>query len=362
MARHYPIERRKQRWRAFLAPGAPEGFMFFVRYTDPGVARVPCPPRWPEKRRERIEWAWREYEIACAQAEWLHDDFVPYLDNLTGTEIFAEAFGCPVQRPDHTMPYSRPIVFTPADAARLATPAWEDTPLACLFEIADELAGRGGPAATQRLVDIQSPMGIVAEIWNKADLFCAMIESPDAVKELAAKVKTLLTAFHNEWRQRYGTAFVAHCPDYFMEGGITLSEDEVGSVSAEMFEEFFLPDLIELSERYGGIGIHCCAFARHQWQHFARVPGLRLINLSQRANEKRDPHYITDAYRFFAPLAVQMHEAFTVAELCAEHLPYMSPGARIVYQIETATRDEALRACEMMRARRQHAVERRHDG
>ncbi len=61
-------EQRKQRWQTFLALGAPEDSMCFVRHTDPDVPRVPCPPRWPEKRAECIEWAWREYEIACAQA------------------------------------------------------------------------------------------------------------------------------------------------------------------------------------------------------------------------------------------------------------------------------------------------------
>jgi hypothetical protein len=39
-----------------------------------------------------------------------------------------------------------------------------------------------------------------------------------------------------------------------MPKGITLSEDEVGSVSSEMFQKFFLPELQDLSARYGGLG------------------------------------------------------------------------------------------------------------
>jgi hypothetical protein len=350
-ARAHAVEARKQRWRRFLAPGAPAGFMFFIRFRDPDAPHLPAPPRWPDKVNERIEWAWRSYEIALAQAEWLHDDFVPFFSNLTGTEIFGEAFGCPVYRPDDTMPFARPCVFSPAEADRAAAPPLEDSPLMYLFDIADELTRRGGPRATQGLVDIQSPMGIVAEIWDKADLFCALIEAPEAVKALAARVKALLCAFHDEWIRRYGRAFVAHCPDYFLDGGITLSEDEVGSVSSDLFEEFFLPDLVELSERYAGIGIHCCAAARHQWENFSRVPGLRLINLSHEANKKTDPAYIGDAYRFWAPHAAQMHEPFPLDEH-PERLPHMAPGARIVYQIPAGTRDEALRACDTMLAAR----------
>jgi hypothetical protein len=343
----HSIEARKHRWREFLAPGAPAGFMFFIRFRDPDVEHPACPPRWPDKVAERIEFAWRSYEIARAQAEWLHDDFVPYFDNLTGTEIFAEPFGCPVYRPDDTMPFARPCVFSAAEADRCVAPPLEDTSLMYLFDIADELARRGGRDAVQRLVDIQSPMGVVAEIWDKADLFCALIESPEAVKALAPRVKALLVAFQDEWFRRYGRAFVAHCPDYFMDGGITLSEDEVGSVSSDLFHEFFLPDLVELSGRYGAIGIHCCAAARHQWENFARVPGLRLINLSQQANQKTDPAYIGDAYRFWAPHAAQMHEPFTPEEH-PERLPHMAPGARIVYQVQVETRDQARRWCDLM--------------
>ena len=88
------------------------------------------------------------------------------------------------------------------------------------------------------------------------------MESPQAVKELADKVKQLLTAFLDEWFRRYGREHIAHHPDYFMDGGWTVSEDEAGVVNQEMFAEFFLPELNALSDRYGGIGIHCCANSR----------------------------------------------------------------------------------------------------
>ena len=100
-----------------------------------------------------------------------------------------------------------------------------------------------------------------------------------AVKELASKVAELLCAFQDEWFRRYGTGRVAHYPNYYVSEGITLSEDEVGVVNPEMFRTFFLPGLTKLSELYNGIGIHCCAQARHQWENFSRIPGLMLMNL-----------------------------------------------------------------------------------
>jgi hypothetical protein len=349
------IEARKQRWRDFLSPDADDGFMFLVNYSSPEQREVTWPKRWPDRKQERIDFALRRYEIAMRQAEWLEDDFVPYLNNRTGTEVFAEAFGCPVYRPDDTMPSARPIVFEPGDVHRVEVPELMDCSLSLLFEIADELTRQAGPDAVPSLVDIQSPMGIVAEMWDKNNMFPSMITAPAAVHELREKVLSLLTAFHDEWISRYGHQYVAHWPDYFMDGGITLSEDEVGSVSTDMFEEFFLPDLVLLSERYGGIGIHCCACARHQWQNFAKVPDLRLINLSQRWNEETDPEYIDDACRFFAPICAQMHDN-GIFDGVPESLPRMAPGARVVYRINVDSRDEALRACERMRDMRTSAA------
>jgi len=66
------------------------------------------------------------------------------------------------------------------------------------------------------------------------------------------------------WFARYGHAFVAHYPDYFMPFGMTLSEDNIGSVGPELFESMFLPELNTLSRHYGAIGIHFCTHAHHQ--------------------------------------------------------------------------------------------------
>jgi hypothetical protein len=86
-----------------------------------------------------------------------------------------------------------------------------------------------------------------------------------------------------------------------MPGGLTLSEDEIGCVSPVAFREFFLPELAMLSARYGGLGMHCCANSRHQWDNFKRLPGLRLINLCQPGA------VLNEAVHFFAGHTAQQH-------------------------------------------------------
>jgi hypothetical protein len=325
------VSERKKRWLDFYDRQCPTRHLFIIHYT-PGLGERP----WPrdEMRKARINWAWQKYEIQMEQANWLEDDSLPFLDVYTGTELFARAFGCPVSYPHADMPFARPLFDNPIAAGKLKIPGLGSTPLTLLFDIADELRRRAGADALLRMVDVQSPMDIAALIWEKASFFEALIQSPEAVKETADKVRQLLEAFLDEWFRRYGREFIAHYPDYYMSDGITLSEDEIGSVSPGMFNAFFLPELAGLSARYGAIGIHCCANSRHQWQNLKAVPGLRLLNLVQ------PPEVTRAAYSFFAGHTAQLH-AYG-GDGPAWDWPAAYPrDARVVMDITAETREQA---------------------
>lgn len=337
------IEKRKEQWVRFHESAGP-GYMFFVDCPVKHKERCESRPHlWPDKKGERIEWAWEGYQDIIYTAEWLDDDRIPYLENATGTEIFAEALGCKVERPDHTNPFAMPLIHSASDVAKIKVPELSTSTLAYLFEIADELYRRGGPEATMSLVDIQSPMDIAALVWEKSSFFMAMLDASEAVKELCSKCYQLLTAFLDEWFSRYGTDYVAHFPDYFMRGGLTLSEDEIGAVNGEMFEMFFKDELVNLSEQYGGLGVHCCADAGHQWHNLKRIPGLKVLNLCIPPN--RSPKYISDAYQFFADGPAQMHCGW-IPDGDIEELPFLyAENAKIILQVNTKTSEEATKIC-----------------
>lgn len=98
-----------------------------------------------------------------------------------------------------------------------------------------------------------------------------------------------------------------------------------------MFSKFTLPHLIDLSNHYGGIGIHCCANAMHQWDNFLKIPNMKLLNLVQ------PPEILKKAYKYFSNYTCQMHT------WCGDGEPWVWPenypqGSRIV--IETAANDK----------------------
>jgi len=327
------IAARKARWERFLVMDGRQAFMHVVDCSE-GVPERAWPT--PGRYRERVDWGIRSWERRMRDLEWLEDDTVPFLDPYTGTEIFAAALGCTVAYPEDNMPFARPLIDDASHLDRVRVPEISRSSLAVLFDIADEIRKRAGPGAAMRLIDVQSPMDIAALVWDKNTFYTALLETPRAVRELAARAKALLAAFLDCWFDRYGREFVAHYPQYYMPVGLTLSEDEVGSVSPELFQQLFLPELAELSARYGGLGMHCCANARHQWEGFKRIPGLRLINLNQ-------PVAVCEAaFPVFAETCAQMPVAEPEWDLSKG--PGQFPqGAHIVLTSTVKTREEAKR-------------------
>ncbi|HCV22853.1 MAG TPA: uroporphyrinogen decarboxylase family protein [Candidatus Latescibacteria bacterium] len=331
------IAARKARWCSFLDMDTPPRHMLLVRHDH---ELPPRPMPHPDKVAARIDWAWLLYEKQFAAVDWLDDDAIPHLHPYTGTEVFAVAFGCDVHQPQQSNPFARPLIHRASQVAQLKVPEITAEPLSTLFDIGDELRRRAGPEAVMRLPDIQSPMDIAALIWDKNTFYVALIESPEAVRELAAKVRLLLTDFLDEWFARYGKDFVAHYPDYYMPAGITLSEDEIGAVSPDTFHDLFLPELIGLSDRYGGLGMHCCADARHQWPAWKEIPNMRLLNVAQ------PPMETQDAYGVFASHTAQMHG------WCGDGDPqtWRFPAAsRAVIATGSNSRDEAQRLAASLR-------------
>jgi len=335
------LQGRKQRWLDLYDRTAPRRAVLLIRYAPE------LPPRpWPnpEAKRERIEWIWQNYEYHLHRMAWLDDDSLPCLAMITGTELFAEAFGCRVYRPADDMPFALPLVHNAAEAGRLLLPSLDSPPLALAFEMADELARRAGPGALFRLVDLQSPMDVAALIWEKENFYPALLDAPEAVLALAEKVKTLQFNFLDEWFRRYGSQFVAHYPEYYMPDGVTFSVDEIGAVSQRMFVRFFLPELAAFSERYGSLGMHSCANNRHQWENFKKIPGLRLLNINQ------PEEILKEAFPFFADHVAQWHYGWNptpeTLEAWAAQLP---ANARVVFDLSASSKDQALELLERFR-------------
>jgi hypothetical protein len=222
----------------------------------------------------------QRYEWRMSFVERVPDDSVPYVSLLTNTGFFPAAFGAELHTYDVGGVAARPLVFSSAEAAALEKPDMNARPFQRFFQLAELLQERLGPEAPLSVPDIQSPFGIAAIIWDKADFLLACAMEPGAVQDLTDMCGELLVEFLQEFEHRIGNRNMCHCPDMWVppDYGCHLSEDEIGVISPEMFEQFCLPWLTRLSEGFGGLWIHCCADADHQYESLARIPNLMGLN------------------------------------------------------------------------------------
>ena len=333
------IEDRKQKWVDFLSGDVNVKTMFLIDTDETAEKYGPRPLPWPGLINERVGWAYNDYSVQLSNAEWLHDDRVPALSPYTGTEIFAEALGCKVHYPDNNMPFALAKYSTIAEAAELKVPDVHSTPLDNLFEIARRLLQKAGCNAVVQLPDIQSPFDIAALLVNKEEFYVSLIEDPPAVREIIYKTKSLLTSFLDDWFSEFGTSYIAHFPTYYMEGGITLSEDEIGAFNTAAFKEYVFDTLNELSGRYGGIGIHCCAASEHQWGFLKDVKGLRLINLV------KDTGLIKKSLKYFGNSIT--HWPMDGSPVCAEEPAWLKDCPKNVGAVLTYKAQNKLEAMEI---------------
>ena len=261
------------RRHAFMHQPAPVSLTQMGDYT---LSREPV-QKW-------VPWVADEYRRRVDSLERFHDDLVPLAKLSTGTQIFAQSFGCKVHIPPEDMPCAIPLVTCAAEADKLEVPdIWKTECLYRVFELGRAVQRELGKDVDLGPCDMQTGFDIAAQIWDKNDLLCAMVTEPDAVKRLSAKCALLLKTFLIALRKEFPTMSPCHCPGNWVPPhlGPWVSNDEAGIMSPEMFETFCLPELKDLSETFGSLGMHCCADAEHQFPGFNKIPNFYAFNRVQ---------------------------------------------------------------------------------
>lgn len=303
---------------------------------DPAVSGSPV-KKWVPEIISRYEERVRVHEA-------IGDDAVPYASLWTGTALFAAAFGSPVHVSAESVPCALPFVTTAAEADKLATPDLTARPLERMFELGQMVREVVGPGVPIGIPDIQSPFDIAALIWRKEDLFVALHEEPDPVKRLVEKCHVLLASFVEEFKRVFPECNLCHCPYMWAPPGLGcwLSEDEVGSMNQAMFREFCLPSLVRLSEQFGGLFMHCCAAADHQYSEFNKIPNLRGINRVFQAPGPRP------AIEAFAGRTVLV-QAWMTEDQVMEMVDMALPNSRFAFDMQVADIDEGKALYERLR-------------
>lgn len=303
--------------------------------------------------REWVPWAVENYRRRVQLADIMGDDTVPVARLNTGTQIYAAAFGCQVHCFEDSNPCALPLVSTPEEADGLDIPdIWNAPPLYRVFELAEAVRRELGPDAWLAPCDMQTGFDTACLVWDKSTLLCAMAdpEQKHAVKRLAAKCAALLKHFLLELHREFPRMSLCGCPTVWAppDLGPWPSNDECGAVSTPMFTEYMLPELVDLSETFGSVGMHCCAAADHQMRSFRRIPNFYAFNRVPPPGSG-----ITGFDAAVRELGGPDGPVFVLAWITVatvEHLLRTAPpGTRFILQQTVGNTDDAQRNLEAMR-------------
>lgn len=280
-----------------------------------------------------VPWIVDDYKRQVEMLEALDDDAVPCARIPTGTHIYAAAFGCEVHCFPDSNPCAMPMLSTAEEADKLVVPdIWKVPVLSRIFELARAVQDELGTDVFLGPPDMQSGFDTAALIWNKTDFLCAMLDEDEsaAVRRLTGKCAALFKAFLTAFRNEFPKCSPCHCPTVWAppEMGPWLSNDECGAFSAKMFEQFCLSELVDLSETFGGLGMHCCAAAEHQFESFKKIPNFYAFN---RVAAQQGYAPLLD---HFSGKSAPVHVLAWVSEPEIQHLVRHAPvGTRFIFNL-----------------------------
>lgn len=184
------------------------------------------------------------------------DDFVYSLHPYTGVGFFASAFGCRTEFPAQGNPVTHPAIRAIEDVDTLKP----DIARANLIQLAMDkikyFQDQTGATVPIAFPDLQSPIDTASIVLDYTELMCALKTDPVRCHRLL----TLVTDVMEEVLDRLRELLADWSPSAYlwMPKGIWLSDDLMAVVPPNLYEEFALPYINRLGQRYGGVFVHSC--------------------------------------------------------------------------------------------------------
>lgn len=118
-----------------------------------------------------------------------------------------------------------------------------------------------------RTPDMQGPLNTAGLVLNQEELLIAMYTEPERVHQFLDGVTELLIRYWRFFCERTGNrvcGFIWPYTFFPCELGVSLTEDLMPLLPAELYREFGVPCLRKLGRAFGGLHLHCCGdWGRH---------------------------------------------------------------------------------------------------
>ncbi len=227
-----------------------------------------------------------QIESIAARLQTIEDDYLPHVDSFLGTPVIASAFGGKIQYFEDKDPWIEgPIIHAPRDIDRLKKPNPAKTGLTSrILEWIDYWKAETRGLLPVSITDIQGPLSVAIDLMGASSFYLALYDEPRRVKALLGIITETLIEFLkqlyplieeqdglHEWT---GLFFPKGC------GRCRLSEDNLISLSPQMYLEFIHPyNEIIFGEIGGGI-LHWCGDGSQNFKTVLSTKNLKGIHNS----------------------------------------------------------------------------------
>jgi uroporphyrinogen-III decarboxylase len=134
------------------------------------------------------------------------------------------------------------------------------------------------------MTDLNSPLSTAAQMCGYENLFIWMYDEPNAVHDLLSVVTDSFIAWVKAQKDIAGEPLNQSNGLqgwWSPEGiGVWLSDDDIVTISPELYEEFVVPQYSKIFETFGGGCLHFCGNAANHADAMLKIKNLRAVNNS----------------------------------------------------------------------------------
>lgn len=139
--------------------------------------------------------------------------------------------------------------------------------------------------------DNQTPIDVITELIKPDDAIMLFYDNPELCHEILQKCTDSIIEINREFEKRINN-FAGFKGNAYMPSGVHMCDDNASFLSPDIYKEFAIPYVNQISNEFGGINFHCCMKFEQNLKNQASVNGFRGFDAMPYYN---DPKLILDA-------------------------------------------------------------------